>query len=368
MTNPNEADDDANETLGGKGIETAEAGRRKLGAVVDGADTDDVEILGWTVFSTIGPNFTVPRDWLEQRMNELDIGDYLPRKVSERRAFKRAAKFSHQDTHLETDVREVNLERVKKSNIESDAVDERFDLYVKELDDDGEWGLAKLGEIELANGKVGGHPTIEPEHEHWNVWNEYMGTMLEDFERFQEVHLGDDIQNSYQRMQGRTNMVKMRSAGAVYFAPAQYERAVLGFKELLEDINEQWKNTGREAELVTVEVIDSEEKREVVEEKVRARLDAEVESVIDAALERLDEEEVAEDVAQSVVGDLVEADQITDDYEAILDTKISVGQRLKEWRDKVTGDEKTAIVEEIMMALGEEQDKQESLDDIAQNT
>ena len=52
-------------------VESVQVGGKEIQAVTGEQDVESV--LGWITFYTIGPAYSVPRDWLEEKANEVGL-------------------------------------------------------------------------------------------------------------------------------------------------------------------------------------------------------------------------------------------------------------------------------------------------------
>lgn len=326
------SNDDTNEATS----DSPTVGGHQIQAVQD----DDVEnILGWTVVYTIGPYWTVDRQWLEERAAELGIDHkHLPSETTSKAAYTRACKRLDRHelgaaSHPAVDVETVREDR-NTFNVE--LVDRRGDDVIHEV----------IGEIEYVDKSAVSTPKTE-EKEYVETFLEYSKQAQQLHELHQTSNTGVDIRTMIREFAKHPSSagVKMRDAGAVYFVPRQAGDTLLAMKQLVEEINETWKTSGYEAAVDTIEVIDSADKREMVERKVRKTLDSVVESALDAAFDELDEETAAQDVIGEVGEDLVRAENVAAEHNALLDVELSVEETLAGWKDRVSSEDKEELVE-----------------------
>lgn len=321
-------------------IEPATVGGTQIQAVKD----DDIEnILGWTVIYTIGPDFTVGRSWLESRASELGIDSrFLPPETSSKRAYTRACK------RLE----DYSLGAARHPDVEAVTEREDHSTFAVELIDrrpDDSVSHPVIGHIVYEDGQPI-YETKTSETEYVETFSKYRQQMDDEFALQKESNTGGDIRRMVREFAKHKDSagVKMRDAGAVYFVPRQAGDGLMKLKTLVKEINESWKTSGFQAAVDTIEVIDSAEKRNMVERKVRRTLDTIVESALEGAFDELDEETAAQDVVGDVGAELVRAENVAAEHNALLDVEMSVEETLEEWKDRVSSEEKEKLVEAAM--------------------
>lgn len=311
-------------------------------------DDSDREILGWVVPFTIGNDFIVPRKWLEARARDLNLSHaILPSKTTKKRAFTRAGGFI-EDRNVATieqeheDV-EIHLEKVKYEYEYRVEVHDRRD----ENEFDGEL-IAYIG-YDSETESLNWNPRIKPEHEMWTAAQEYISEFRDEWELQQESNTGRDIRSMITRFfTTRSQSVKFRAGGGVYFAPVAAEDVVQAFDTLVTEINAEYKKDGFPCELDTIEVADSDEKKSMVEEKVRRDLDRQVRELVEEAIEDLaDEDTLVDDLIGEVEDELEDVEGFAEQYNALLDAEMSVREYLEQWKLQTTG-EAEQLVDEVM--------------------
>lgn len=322
------------------GIENPTISGHEIQAVTDG----EVEnLLGATIVYVIGPDFTVDRGWLEGRAGELGIApDVLPSETSPKRAFTRAA-----DRVTDYSLGDARHPDVSVETTRQDYNTFEFELIDRRPDDSVTHEI--VGEFEYVDGSPV-HQTRTEEADYVETFAKYASQFQDEWELQKESNTGGDIRRMIREFIKRpdTAGVKMRDAGAVYFVPRSSLDEMLKLKELVEEINTSWKTSGFEAAVDTIEVIDSADKRDMVERKVRRTMDDIVESALDAAFDELDEETAAQDVVSEVGADLVRAENVAVEHNALLDVELSVEEVLESWKDDVSGEQKEELVEAAM--------------------
>jgi len=313
-------------------VESVQVGGKEIQAVTGEEDVDSV--LGWITFYTIGPAYSVPRDWLEEKANEVGLPrEMLPSETSPKRAFTRACNRVTRETA-----------GAVPENVEADTSRKDYSTFRIELTDRRGDGVDMdvIGELIYEDGQVYTQAkTGEPEY--LDFYQTYAASFKEIFEEMKQSNLGKDIRNSVREFATQhSTSVRMRDGGAVYFVPAHYEELMSAWKEIIGGLNE-WKDRGHPAALDTVEVIDSPAKREMVEQKVRQSLTEAVEGIVDEALEELDEDQAAAEVVAGLADELDEAENMAVEHNALLNADISVRQSLESWKNRVSGDKEQLV-------------------------
>jgi hypothetical protein len=331
-------------------------GEKKLGNVtIDGQDIsavpdnlDEQDILGWITIYTVGPQFRVNRAWLEENAAELGIpAQYLPSETSPRRAFTRTM------NRGSLDMTEIGVESQSRY-VEVDfwRDNENKKMFHMEVSDrrDGESHSEDIGQIEYDDGALLLRPSTD-NPEYLDLFAAYDEWVKSEFETMKESNLGKDIRKMVREFaSSHTPGVKMRDGGAVYFVPAHYGDHLMAFKELMDRVNDQWKDLGHACRIDTVEVLDSAEKQQMVKRQVDKEIRSRVESVLDEAFDQLNENAAA----QEVVADLAENDEfarantLAEEHNALLSVEVSVREVLEEWKENVTQDDKELVIDSAM--------------------
>lgn len=321
-------------------VDTASVGGKEIQAVTDNEDVDS--ILGWVAFYTIGPAYSIPRDWLEEKASDLGIPpEMLPSETSPKRAFTRACNRVTNETHG------VVPEGVEADTSRNDY--STFDLEVTDRREDGEVHTEVIGQLIYDEQSVYTQAKTQ-NHEYLDFYQRYASAFKSEFEEMENSNLGKDIRNSVREFAtDHSTSVRMRDAGAVYFVPAHYNELMTAWQNLIAAIN-QHKDRGHPASLDTVEVIDSPAKREMVENKVRRNLSNAVEGIVEEALEELDEDQAANEVVSNLADDLDDVENFAVEHNTLLNADISVRKSLEEWKERVESD-KEQLVEKMVQKV-----------------
>lgn len=316
-------------------------------------DETDRELLGWIVPFTIGNDFVVPRDWLESRASDLGLSPrLLPSDVSDKRAFTRAG--NRVDDRMVASMEksknvEINLEKVKYKRIFHVEVHDRRD----EERFDGE--LIGVIRFDTDRGEPDYQPRVDPNHEMYDTWEEYRYEFAEEYDLMKNSNLGEDVRHMIVKFfRSRSQSVKFRAGGGVYFAPVASEAVVKSLDQLVTEIDREHKRSGFPCELDTIEVADSDEKKSMVEEKVRRELESQVSELVEDAIDELANEDVfVDELISDLESELDDVEGFANQYNALLDAEMTVREYLEEWRETVSG-EAEEMVEGVLEEAQEE--------------
>lgn len=322
-------------------------GETEIEAVTDDSDR---EILGWVVPFTIGNDFTVPRTWLEDRATELGLSHaVLPRETTKSRAFKRAggdlADRSIAPIEQHEDV-EIHLEKV---NYEDEF---RVEVHDRRSDDEFDGELIAYVGYDDETESLNWNPRVKPEHEMWDTAQLYIDEFRDAWDLHQNSNTGRDIRSMITRFfNTRSQSVRFRAGGGVYFAPLAAEDVVQAFDQLISDIDEKHKKAGFPCELDTIEVADSDEKKSMVEEKVRRHLESQISDLVEDAIDELaDDETFVDDLLGEVENELQDVEGFAQQYNTLLDAEMTVREYLEQWKLQTTG-EAEDLVEQALDQL-----------------
>lgn len=326
----------------------------EIGPVEIEADGVSGELLGWQIIFTVGDEFTVPVEWVEQRFMDLGLpGHLLPNQITPRRAFVHAGKRVIQQADLdlpnEVDVRTWRNTPEDYLTFHLEVTDRRNDDLDPEGSTIGYFGYDPDSEEVRAN--------MDPEvskmergDELSRIYADCAETFQQDFELLKTSYKGEDVRKMIRDrfVKGASTSVRMRDGGAVYFVPAQYGDALRALIEIMEGINSEWKDEGFDAQLEAYEIIDTEEKRAMVAQKVENELENTVEKAMEAAFEELDGDVAAQKAISEAGSELVEAENLAVEHNALLEAELSVKKEIESWKEKVADEEQEKVVEAAM--------------------
>ncbi len=320
----------------------------KIAAIPDGMDADD--ILGWVTHYTIGRFFMIDADWLQNRADEYGVPESaLAGGPTPKKAFKRAAKtfVPRRMTDRTPDGVTFEHNRVSANEVKLDVKDRRSEN--ENLDGhtlckftwDSEEGRAAACLVDVSPG--GGEEWFQNASEvFWEAYDELTHS-----------YMAKDVSRSIRQwIKATDGGVKMRDGGAVYFVPRTDGDVLDGWHKIARDINEEIKNRDHECAVDMVEVIDSEMKREMVERKARNEIEGLVDSVIEKAVDELDSDTAATAAVNQVADDLMRAENVAVEHNALLDAELSIQEQLEEWKESVIdGSRKQQAIDAAMQEV-----------------
>lgn len=336
--------------------------KKQLSAVV--GEDGPTEILGYATIYTVG-DVLVPRDWLLDRMNELGLESWMaPKKTRPSSAYKRAMDRVITTENDETRMAVSGLKNNDTLRVELDMRDggSRYEkhfeasVYFPEDEigvDGGEWKHHSLGRFDYdkdTQGIIVSTKVDESEKPQlYEAWQELVDRAQALMTQMESHHNGQDLRSmAYKLTHNWTNAVPLRDGGAVYFLPAALSETIEGMSQLFEDVNEQYKTGGKKMAIRTIEVIDTEDKREWIQEQVEEQLDGLVDDALDEAFEMLSEDdETVESIARTVLGSLQNGDEMAEQYNTLLQAKLDVQEMLEKRKNTLSGD-KEEIIDKVL--------------------
>lgn len=367
MTNANKKLD-SDITLGGEPL-SAVAG-----------DADEAQVIGYLATYTIG-DALIPRQWLVQRADELGIPEYIipsePRShVAYSRGIKRLeGKKSERQRRVmgyDAEIQFYNPEEAERylqmvelkvyfpeseTNTEGgETVNHTLGFFDYDKDTGSVRSVQKL--------KQPGPDASESEQQRYQalkpIWDELVGEFTDPtegwFEKMKQYHTGQDLRNSIRSViNDHTNtVIPLRSAGAVYFFPAQLGDQLEAWATLLSEINDEFKTGGKEAQLRTARMINEDAEVEWVEEQVREEMSKAVDDLLEEAWQALDDEEdTAEEIATEVLNNITDTMATAEQYNSLLEAQLSVEEILENRQAKLSDEDKQDIVERVLSADGQ---------------
>lgn len=323
----------------------------EIALLPDGRDLED--ILGWMVHYTIGRGFTVEHDWLVRKGQEYGIPrSALPNKTSKKYAFNRMAKEQIPRIMNRETPEAVTFKGHKPDDVEADIIN--LDVSDRRREDfDGDTLCRFIWKEDSqspaarfrAQGAAG---DIDDAFE----WYEMVMNMMDDeFEKMQTHKLARDISRSVRNwIKGKSDeeigSTRMRDAGAVYFVPRGGGDVLSGWEQLARDIDEQWKVEHNECAVDAIEVADNQRQQEMLERKARKHMRDLLDGVIETALDELDEDMAATNAVNQASDELVQAESIAVEHNALLDVEVSIQNELAEWKKQAkSGGKKEEVIE-----------------------
>ena len=357
------------------------SGENLAGFVGEDTDLDDLEILGFATVSTVGgeDSMLVPREWLIPRMEELDLPEFMqPNEPRPSSAFKRAIKNRWM---FESEVKQVNDHKVKFSlnSGEGNTVHVMADVYISaeqiaeqnnipEEEAEGEWRTVTLGLVKYDEGHMMTVDKVEDEHPLAEEWESLKERAHDLFEKMQTHHIGYDFQIiTYHLRKHWTDSVPLRDGGSVAFIPNTPEVAntLQGLNTLFEEIDQEYKTSGKHIEMNTIPMLNTDSQRALVERRAKEQVEETAGKMVDAARESIREDMPIEDIAEEISSELAEADDFAGRYNSLLDAELSAERLIEEWMTDFDQDLRDALTEagigvEPQEAAAESPDEDES--------
>lgn len=332
--------------------------RRSLSGVLGAEDDEELEVLGRAMMYTVG-EVQVPRDWLLQRCRDLGIPERLvPGEPSPYSAYTRAMSrlVSSKQSHKKVQGRRVEI---TLHNSDGHVKHLQADVHFSQEEvgeAGGRWEHHDLGHFDydadaqrLRSQKNDSIPDALVE-----VWEGFQARARHLFQEMQNSHTGDDIRHMvYLEMILNSppdwpDIIKLRDGGSVYFVPEGPLTDVLeSMATLFSEIGQKFKEGGKEVEIRTLEVVDSEDKRDWIESRVEAELDGLAEDVIDEAFEALDENEDWDEIVDNALEQIDAGDDMAQRYNQLLQAGLDLESKLEARKEELKGD-KEELVEGIV--------------------
>lgn len=350
--------------------------RRDLSAVLGADDTEDAEVLGRAMTYTTG-EVLVPRDWLLDRCDDLDVPEQIvPSQPTPHSAYKRAqarlVTSNTQNGYKRTDRRFVDIpgqdggpfrvELELKSGSGYNVNHLRADVFFPADvvgEEGGRWDTHQLGTFNYDKDtqstvatKADGCPDALAD-----LWDEMQARAKRLHDDMREHHTGDDLRHMvYLEMilnspEGWPDIIPLNDRGGLYFIPEGPLVDVIESMATIYREARQFKDGGAEMAINTLEVMDSDDKREWVRQSVEKSLEKMVDDVLDEAWEALDEGDTAQEVVDTIV-DRVEGEGGTqaEQYNNLLQAQLDVEAMLKQRATATDDADKEEIIENAMDA------------------
>lgn len=331
-------------------------GKTELSAALGGGfDSEDVELLGRAVTFDVG-EVMVPRDWLLEQCDELRIPDQLvPSEIWPSSAYKRGM------ARLVQSARKDGRPHFKAEKVEFDVKHGNgnvqhlwMSVFFPHIEDGGKWVNHRLGHFDYdpddQRMKSVMDPEIEGAPELEKAWEHYEKRARALMENMKEHHTGEDLRLMfyYLRVKYTQTIVPLREGGAFYFVPESLSHIINALGILYRRAG-QFKSGGTKMNLRTIEVIDTDEKREWIRERVEAALDDMVDDVLEEAFEAADEgEETADEIAREMMNGLSGAIETAEQYNDLLEAKLAVQELLENRMKSVDDEKKEKIVKRVL--------------------
>lgn len=348
--------------------------RSELSAVLGADEDEDFEVLGRAMAYGVG-EVLVPRDWLIDRCRDLGIPErILPSQPRPHSAYKRAQArlvTSNPDEGPRTDKRTIHVEAVdvplnvdlslKSGDGRSNINHLRADVFYPEVACGEEGGKYVTHEMGTFDYDTDTQTTVSRKSDDCpealgDLWDELQVRSKRLHDKMMNHHTGDDLRHMvYLNMILNSppdwpDIIALRDAGVFYFVPeGELVHVIESLAQLFAEIDERYKKGGSRVEIRTFEIVDSEDKREWISERVEDSLEELVDDVIDEAFESFDEgDETVDEIVSTVVERLGEGGNTADQYNDLLQAKLDVEAMLASRADQVNDSEKEQLINKAM--------------------
>lgn len=339
-----------------------EIGRKSISGVVDGEEPD--EILGHMMMSTTG-DVRVPRDWLVDVWDREDLPQYLlPSPLTDWRAYRRAKNHvlegwegKHYQVHNDEYNRDfdvkLELEKSDEDGLDSSNV---YVLYAKTFwpeeligTDHGDWQRQRLGYFDfhaVEDGPSGVVSNIEIDRGsvHYEAFERTYNRFRNLYHEMNDGHNGQDLLGTLSDFRNHANTVSIRRS--VYFVPASESETVQALSRVWDRLG-QFKDGGDKTEIATVPVIDTQDQRELIQDRAEDMMADTVDEVVDAAFEQFDLENQASEIAKEIMSEMEDMDSFAAEYNALLEAKMDVEDILRE-RMQGISEEREKVLQQVI--------------------
>lgn len=334
-----------------------------------GEDPANAELLGYAVMYTVGSdwNCLVPRDWLLDRVDELGIPQWVaPNKVQHHHAFSRAVKRMREDwldrkwqitaPRLDNGIEEPHTVTVDLKEGDGTYLwHVRAEVFFDEEEckqEGGKWVQHNLGYVDYdtENQYVVARKDDDLGEDDllFQVWEDVVQKVRQFQSTMQEVHIAQDVRQMmyYATRDYTENVIQLRRS--VYLFPAGMTDFVEKMAQLYADIDEQFKQKGEPVAVRTIEVLDLDDKREWVEQKVEASLRESISAILEEAFDEFDEGEAADEVVKTIKGNLDSSVETAETYNALLQAQLDVEEVLEEQQQEVAKSDHGDIIDRVI--------------------
>lgn len=125
---------------------------------------------------------------------------------------------------------------------------------------------------------------------------------------------------------------------------------VESIQDLYSAIDENWREDGSPVSIRLIEIIDNQNRREWVQNRVEKSLEKMVDDVVEEAFDMLtddNDESTASEIVREVMDELDAAVETADQYNSLLQAEFKVEELLEEHAESV-GKDKEELVEQVM--------------------
>lgn len=318
------------------------------------------EIIGYGVMISVGYDFNcrVPRRELIDRMVDMGLPQSLhPGPTSATHAYKRTMKWLREDwpSPYEVQGRKVLIDL--REGDSKDIWHVQGNVLFSEDETGvpgGRWVSHDLGYFSYDRPakmiKSHSDDSMGDDHALWEVWKHVSDSARKIFEEMKQCKIGGDIRRMTKQIIRRNpSIIKLRRA--VYLFPAHLIDLVERLAELFRWIDREYKSTGEPMRIRTFEVLNTSDKQEWVEHRVRKTLKTQMDSILSSAFDEFDEGEIAERVVEQIGQNLGETEETAETYNSLLRAEISVEEILEEQKEAIENGKKEEIVDQVAQNL-----------------
>ena len=327
----------------------------------------DTEVLGIGMTYVVGADWSVivPRDWLIAQIEDIGLPEMLvPSKPRASTAYNRTA--SLLDDNILDEYR-VDLDRLDSGATEAHRVTVelregggsrthhvRASVFRDEAEtgtEDGEWRTHDLGRMRYdATGKtIEVDPRVTEVDPLYGVWQSVANEARSTFDRMTRSHIASDIRQMIYDVVKRHTEHTIKLQRTTYLFPPGMAGLIDDLAELFSRIDDIHKRNGDPIAIRTFELLDTEDKREWVEVRVRQRLEESIDDIVDKAFDRLDGGETAATVVRDIRSELNDGVAETAElYNALLDAEISLEEQLERQKQQVADEAATEVIDDVL--------------------
>lgn len=326
------------------------------------------EVLGYAVMYSVGAdwNCIVPRNWLLQRVEDLDIPDYLvPGQVCGAYAYNRAMQWMEEQwiKPYSFDIPHGRTGELKPHRVEVDMLDgdghdlKHFQARVFFSEDEigepgGKWITHRLGYVTFDRDNdivlTRRNEKIDNSKPLMQIWNDITETAREYFDVMSESHISRDIRNMMYHAITKHSTKVIQLQRSIYLFPAGMSDFVESMSTLYSDIDANFKTTREPVAIRTMEVLNTQDKREWIEFKVEETLRMNIDRIMEEAFEGFDEGETAKEVVESIQENLSDQEDTASTYNSLLQTRIDVQERLEAKKASLADKNKQRIIDAVL--------------------
>lgn len=329
----------------------------KLSGLHEGIEGDP-DVLGFASLFTIGEFLEVPMAFVQSQAEEVGLDEeWLPTHPTPKKSFTRAC------SRLFYDVNNDIGGRFGKYEVETKKAQDTRGLWIVRAEwwdeDIDDFQSKAIGQLEYDyDAKTITSTQRTTDEDLVDVWDEVRSMAYRKFDDMQETWIGSDLRSMVRDVIDSQYSVKLRSAGAVYFVPANQSEELRKVAKVVDSCN-AFKKAGRpRAAVGLIEVIDAEDKRDLVAGRVQSELNEDLEKALNNAVDKWEEsdsvgEEVEAEIEQLIEGTLDDVLDVAEQYNALLRAEMGIDSIVENLKQNIR-QEVEEIVDETLEEYKEE--------------